>query len=80
MTIMDEDTDYVHTAVVNYEPTYLVLDDAARRYHDDEIELWEARDLVTEAVERMACSEMGLRPADLIGVDYGLMVQFEAGV
>jgi hypothetical protein len=73
---MDQDTDYVHTAMVNYEPTYLILERAARGYLDSRLELWEARDMVTDAVEQHA-DAMGLRPADLLNVDYAVIIQWE---
>jgi hypothetical protein len=75
---MDSDTDYVHTHVVNYEPTYLVLEAAAEvwAHPDPNVTLAELRDDLRDAVEQ-SWPEMGLRYADLDDVDYAAMIEWE---
>lgn len=81
MTAMNADTDYVHTAVINYEPTYAVLDDIASRWQGDGEEPIAAyRDELQGAVEANF-AVMGLHPSDLTDdVDYVDIIRFEAGV
>lgn len=76
---LNEDTDYVHTAVINYEPTYVVLVEAANGYDDDTFDRPEARDMLRGAVEAHY-EAMGLELSDLTDdVDYGAMIEFELG-
>lgn len=78
---MNEATDYVHTHVVNYEPTYLVLSEAVERYrngaYDDVAEL---RNAVAESVDQN-WQAMGLDATDVNDddVDFVAMIEFEAG-
>lgn len=76
---MNTDTDYVHTHIVNFEPTYLVLAGAATVWADPDpnVTLAELRDELADAVERH-CAEMGLCPSDLThDVDYAVMIEWE---
>lgn len=80
MITMNEDTDYVHTHVVNFEPTYNVLVDVCQRWADDETnDRSEYRDELRDAVEQHYL-EMGLDAEDLSDdVDYGVMIEWELG-
>lgn len=80
---MNEDTDYVHTAVINYEPTYTELQDATAAWMDDQSNpIGEYRDQVRDAVEAAVRDDpqgIGLDPSDLTDdVDYAAMIAFEA--
>jgi hypothetical protein len=76
---MNEDTDYVHTHVINYEPTYLVLMDVVTRWNEDQSNgIADYRDELRAAVESHA-DAMGLDPEDLSDdVDYAAMIEYEA--
>lgn len=77
---MNDATDYVHTHVVNYEPTYLVLDEVTHMYREGDYEDMAAlRDALAESVDQH-WPEMGLHPTDLSDdVDYAAMIEYEAG-
>lgn len=79
MIAMNNDTDYVHTHIVNYEPTYLALADIVRRWEDDETNgIADYRDDLQAVVEQH-WEAMGLDYSDLTDdVDYAVMIQFEA--
>jgi hypothetical protein len=65
--------------MANYEPSYLVLMEAASLYGDGEIELSEARDMLADAVEKH-WEAMGLQLSDLDDdVDYASMIEYEIG-
>lgn len=75
---MNEDTNYVHTHVVNYEPTYLVLMEAVNNYRDGG-DLCQSRDMVEDAIESNVAG-MGLQPSDLTDdVDCIDMILWELG-
>lgn len=78
MIEMNEDTDYVHTHVVNYEPTYDVLNDVCQRWMVDHTNgIAEYRDELQKAVELHAHA-MGLNSVDLTDdVDYAVMITWE---
>jgi len=79
-TVLNESTDYVHTHVVNFEPTYLVLSEVVELYRGGDYEDMAAlRDAIAEAVDDH-WPDMGLRASDLDDeVDYAAMIEFEAG-
>lgn len=79
---MNEDTDYVHTAVINYEPTYFALQEAAEAWMDDQSgPRAPYRDQLRDAVEAAVRDDpdgIGLQDGDLTDdVDYGSMIDFE---
>ena len=52
---MNDDTDYVHTAVVNYEPTYLVLANCAWVWENEpDADLAELREILATEVAQAA--------------------------
>jgi hypothetical protein len=77
---MNESTDYVHSAVINYEPTYLVLMEVVSEWGDDQSgPLAPYRDALRDAVE-MHREAMGLDISDLNDdVDYAAMIEYEFG-
>lgn len=82
MITMNADTDYVHTHVVNFEPTYNVLVDVCRRWADDETNARaEYRDELRDAVWSAALDDpehFGLDLAEITeDVDFGIMIEWE---
>lgn len=77
---MNYTTDYVHTHVVNYEPTYLILSEVVDLYREGDYEdMVTLRDAMAEAVDDH-WPVMGLCAEDLTDdVDYIAMIEFEAG-
>jgi hypothetical protein len=75
---MNEDTDYVHTHIVNYEPTYLVLANCVLAWEDDQHgPLAPYRDILRSEVEANFVA-MGLHPRDLTDdVDYAAIIEWE---
>lgn len=75
---MNEDTDYVHTHVINYEPTYDVINDVCQRWMSDQSSpRAQYRDELQDAVE-LHYIAMGLDLDDLTDdVDYGVMIEWE---
>jgi len=76
---MNTDTDYVHTHVVNFEPTWLVLANCVAAWQEDTTAPMAVyRDILRDEVERHR-EAMGLNPEHLTDdVDYAVMIQFEA--
>jgi hypothetical protein len=75
---MDEPTAYVRMHVINYEPSWLALHDAATRYRDDILTLAQASELVAAATGKHRAA-MGLKPKHLTGdIGYADMVELEA--
>ena len=72
---MNEATDYVHTHVINYEPTYIALGEAVTMVWDDE-DIHEARDYLADVVDQH-WQAMGLDASDLADVDYAEMIDWE---
>jgi hypothetical protein len=75
---MNDDTAYVHTYVIDYEPTYLALTEAAHSYREVRRKLSQARDMLAEAVKKH-CSAMGLKLEVFSDVDYTAMIENEIG-
>jgi hypothetical protein len=76
---MNEDTDYVHNAIVNYEPTYIALGEAVTAWQaDQDGPIGPYRDQLRDDVEQHR-EAMGLDAGDLTDdVDYAAIIQFEA--
>lgn len=75
---MDAATDYAHTAIVNFEPTYLALGKAVADWTADTTgPIAPYRDQLRDAVEANVTAA-GLDWADLNGVDFAVMIQWEA--
>lgn len=72
-------TERVYDHIVNYEPTYLALQEAVALYQESSDGIAEARELLADAVEGGAFRAAGLDCSDLDGVDYSEMIQWEAG-
>ena len=73
-------TDWVHTAVINNELTYNVLQSVVARWTaDDSGSIIEYRDELREVVEEHY-EEIGLERIDVDdpNLDYGVMIQWEA--
>lgn len=75
---MNEDTDYVHTAIINCEDLWLVLDDVCGRWVADQSNgIDEYRDELQDAVENDFAMAY-LKAEDLTDdVDYAVMIQWE---
>ena len=77
---MNAATSYVQMHVVNYEPTYLALQEAVQMYVDGDDGIAPARDFLADAVNQHRAG-MGLDYDDLTGdVDYAAIIHDEAGV
>lgn len=78
---MDKDTEYVYDAIINYEPTYLVLQAVAKEWMaDQDGPIAPYRDRLQEAVEQahFGNDALGLVTTDLDDVSYAAMIEFEA--
>ena len=72
---MNEATDYVHTHVINYEPTYIALNEAVTMVQDDDQGIY-ASEYLADVVDQH-WQAMGLDADDLADVDYAEMIDWE---